>query len=127
MATKNVVSCTFKECTETFTSAKEMKKHKKHSDEHEYCHLCDIDFDEWETAIIHKSQMSGMDTFRKTLKQYEKEKERGTFYANKQKNGPSYGSLKFHKYYCKFCGMEFHTESARHRHTLQVQFIPISI
>jgi hypothetical protein len=99
-----------------------MKKHKKYSTEHDYCHVCDIDFDDWSTAVAHKSQMSGMDAFRKTRKQYTKEKEQGDFWANKDKYGPTYGELKFHMYYCKFCGAAHNTESGRHHHTLQVSY-----
>jgi hypothetical protein len=120
MASKTKVKCSFKDCFEFFSSLKEMKQHKKYSQQHDYCHICDLDFDDWSTAVAHKSQMSGMDGFRKTQKEYKKEKGQGGFWANKERFGPTYGELKFHMYHCKFCGEKFNTESARQRHTLQV-------
>ncbi|KIW03607.1 uncharacterized protein PV09_05360 [Verruconis gallopava] len=120
MAASKKIKCTFENCNEYFETSKEMKKHKKYATHHEYCHICDIDFKDWSTATAHKSQMSGMDIYRKTRKQYQREKDQGIFWSNREKFGKDYGELKFHKYFCKFCGAESHTESARQRHTLQV-------
>ena len=120
MASQSKIKCTFEGCNEHFANEKDMKKHKKHSDEHEYCHICDIDFDNWEIATAHKSQMGGMDIFKKTQMQYKKEKESGVFWNIRDKISPDYGNLKFHPYACKFCGMSYKTESARQLHTQRV-------
>lgn len=37
-----------------FSTEKAMRNHKKHSDEHEYCHKCDEDFDAYEDYAQHK-------------------------------------------------------------------------
>lgn len=46
--------CTYKDCDMSFDSEKLMKSHKRHSDEHEYCHKCDEDFDSFEDYAMHK-------------------------------------------------------------------------
>ena len=46
--------CTYKDCDLTFDTEKIMKKHKKYSDEHEYCAKCDEDFDSYEDYAMHK-------------------------------------------------------------------------
>jgi hypothetical protein len=38
----------------SFETEKMMKNHKKNSDEHEYCHKCDEDFDTFEDYAMHK-------------------------------------------------------------------------
>jgi hypothetical protein len=121
MANEGKIKCTFDGCYEYFPGELMMRKHKKHIHENEYCHICDIDFEEWETMIAHKSSMSGMDVFRKTQSQYRKEREDGSFgFLKEKKFGPDYGKLKFHMYYCKFCGMKYQTAAARDDHTLRV-------
>lgn len=48
------VKCTFENCYESFDNKEAMKSHKKHSDEHDYCHKCDKDFDSYEAHAYHK-------------------------------------------------------------------------
>ncbi|USP78405.1 uncharacterized protein yc1106_05679 [Curvularia clavata] len=48
------VKCTYKDCMMSFDTEKQMKSHKKHSDEHEYCPKCDVDFDSFEDYTMHK-------------------------------------------------------------------------
>jgi hypothetical protein len=38
-----------------------------------------MNFHEWDAAVAHKSQMSGLDAFRMTQKQYKKEKDQDIF------------------------------------------------
>lgn len=54
------VKCTYTECDMSFDSAKSMKRHKKESDEHEYCHLCDVDCASYDQYIVHKTQRPDM-------------------------------------------------------------------
>lgn len=121
MANKGHIKCSFGECYEYFSNEKKLRKHKKEEHKEFYCHICDESFDEWETAIAHKSQKSGTDIFGKTQKDYAREKADGTFWNNREIKGPTYGELKFHKYHCKFCGMDYNTNSAREQHTVQVR------
>ncbi|KAH9866169.1 hypothetical protein J1614_008734 [Plenodomus biglobosus] len=46
--------CTYKSCNMSFNDEKTMKRHKRHFEEHDYCHLCDEDFDTVEDYIEHK-------------------------------------------------------------------------
>ncbi|KAI4669555.1 uncharacterized protein J4E79_001600 [Alternaria viburni] len=48
------VKCTYKDCHMSFETEKIMKNHKKNTDEHEYCHKCDEDFDTFEDYAMHK-------------------------------------------------------------------------
>ncbi|KAI4940020.1 uncharacterized protein J4E92_001308 [Alternaria infectoria] len=48
------VKCTYKDCNMSFETEKIMKNHKKNTDEHEYCHKCDEDFDTFEDYAMHK-------------------------------------------------------------------------
>ncbi|KAF1849315.1 uncharacterized protein K460DRAFT_354178 [Cucurbitaria berberidis CBS 394.84] len=48
------VKCTYKDCDMSFETEKAMRSHKKHSDEHEYCHKCNEDFDSYDDYIQHK-------------------------------------------------------------------------
>lgn len=117
------IKCTYANCYQRFDTAKEMKRHKKYGDEHDYCHLCDQDFEDWDEWAAHNAQWSGKDIFGKTAKQYACEKAEGTFSQNRSEKireigpkGEKYGSLKFHNYGCKFCGEQFKTEGARANH-----------
>ncbi|KAF2867630.1 hypothetical protein BDV95DRAFT_631007 [Massariosphaeria phaeospora] len=47
--------CTYKDCSASYDSEKMMKSHKKHSDEHDYCPVCDEDFDSYEDLAQHKA------------------------------------------------------------------------
>jgi hypothetical protein len=46
--------CTYKDCDMSFDTEKIMKNHKKHFDDHKYCHKCDEDFDSFEDYAMHK-------------------------------------------------------------------------
>jgi hypothetical protein len=46
--------CTYNDCAMSFETEKAMKSHKKHSDEHDYCHRCDEDFDSYDDYALHK-------------------------------------------------------------------------
>jgi hypothetical protein len=48
------VKCTYADCYESFDSEAAMKSHKKHSDEHDYCHKCDLDFSDFAAFAFHK-------------------------------------------------------------------------
>ncbi|KAF2126792.1 hypothetical protein P153DRAFT_321511, partial [Dothidotthia symphoricarpi CBS 119687] len=48
------VRCTYKDCNMHFSTEKAMRSHKKHSDEHDYCHKCDEDFDSYDEFAHHK-------------------------------------------------------------------------
>jgi hypothetical protein len=48
------VKCTYKDCYESFDSVEVMKKHKKHSDEHDYCYKCDLDCVDFTSFALHK-------------------------------------------------------------------------
>jgi hypothetical protein len=48
------IKCTYDDCYETFDSEKAMKGHKKYSDEHDYCHKCDEDFEDFDGYAFHK-------------------------------------------------------------------------
>lgn len=48
------VKCTFDNCDLYFGTEKAMKSHKKHDDNHDYCHKCDQDFDSFDDLAHHK-------------------------------------------------------------------------
>ncbi|KAF3039260.1 hypothetical protein E8E11_005904 [Didymella keratinophila] len=48
------VKCTYKDCDLHFDSERAMKSHKKHDDDHDYCHKCDEDFDSFDDLAHHK-------------------------------------------------------------------------
>ncbi|KAH5047925.1 hypothetical protein HBI23_230290 [Parastagonospora nodorum] len=48
------IKCTYPDCFESFDTEKQMKNHKKNSDEHEYCTKCDEDFEDFEAFAFHK-------------------------------------------------------------------------
>jgi hypothetical protein len=54
MSAQDRIKCTYEDCYERFDTEKHMKSHKKHSDEHYYCHKCDEDFDDFEAFAFHK-------------------------------------------------------------------------
>ena len=123
MANQGKINCTFPNCFEYFDNAKSMKKHKKYSDMHDYCHICDEDFLDYETWTAHNALWSGKDTFGITQRQYARQKKDGSFDNEKSKYGPKYGESKFHQYGCKFCGVKFRTESGRQHHTNEVRVL----
>lgn len=127
MTNEGKIKCSFEQCFEYFPNPRQMIKHKKYDHADQYCKVCDLDSPDWYTGVAHKAQMSGLDKYRKTQKQYAKEKEQGVFWNNKEKYGPDYGNLKFHMYTCKFCGQSWNTESARQKHTLMVTWICTSL
>lgn len=48
-------ACTFKGCAASFDNLKDLRKHKRNADEHEYCSKCDEDFDNWDDFVAHKA------------------------------------------------------------------------
>lgn len=46
--------CTYKDCDLSFDTEKKMRKHKKVSEEHDYCAACDMDFDSYDDLAQHK-------------------------------------------------------------------------
>ncbi|KAF1918524.1 hypothetical protein BDU57DRAFT_445196 [Ampelomyces quisqualis] len=48
------VKCTYDDCYDSFDTESAMKRHKKYSDEHDYCHKCDEDFPDFEAFAFHK-------------------------------------------------------------------------
>ncbi|KAF2424896.1 hypothetical protein EJ08DRAFT_681732 [Tothia fuscella] len=129
------IKCTYADCFERFNTVTDMKKHKKYVNKHDYCHLCDKDFDDWDLWAAHNAEWSGKDIFGKTAKQYAWEKSedsgvelngaKGAVFGQKkseaiqkygEKKGEKYGKLKFHDYGCKFCGEKFKTPEGRQSH-----------
>jgi hypothetical protein len=51
----NEVKCTYKDCTISFDTEKEMKAHKKNSELHDYCVKCDEDCDSFDDLAMHKA------------------------------------------------------------------------
>ncbi len=48
------IKCTYPDCDLLFDSEKDMKRHKKHDENHEYCHKCDADFETYDDLAHHK-------------------------------------------------------------------------
>ncbi|PGH10528.1 hypothetical protein AJ79_05456 [Helicocarpus griseus UAMH5409] len=48
------IACTFNNCNRTFATAKELRKHKIQTIDHEYCARCDLDFDDEKELLYHK-------------------------------------------------------------------------
>ncbi|KAH7380369.1 hypothetical protein DE146DRAFT_625149 [Phaeosphaeria sp. MPI-PUGE-AT-0046c] len=48
------IKCTYADCYESFDTEAAMKRHKKYSDEHDYCHKCDVDCATFEDLAYHK-------------------------------------------------------------------------
>jgi uncharacterized C2H2 Zn-finger protein len=82
-----------------------MRKHKKHNREHDYCAVCDMDFENWDEYSAHNAIYSGRDAQGKSVKEFLKAKEE------------SPKGNKLHMYGCAKCGELFKTESGRQRHT----------
>jgi hypothetical protein len=49
------VQCDYEGCLASFDTEREMKSHKKYSNEHDYCHKCDENFDSYEDLARHKA------------------------------------------------------------------------
>lgn len=47
--------CDFPNCNEAFKSEERLKKHKKLNADHDYCHYCDTDFEDWDSLTAHKT------------------------------------------------------------------------
>lgn len=105
MANHGKIKCTFPECFGYFSSEKEMRKHKRHNREHDYCAVCDKDYLEWDEYSAHNAMYSGRDSNKKSVKDYLKAGE------------PVPSGNKLHMYGCAKCGELFKTESGRQRHT----------
>ncbi len=57
MATKDqseLYACTFPECNASFATQGQLKRHKKSTPEHDYCGICDEDFEDDQAFLIHK-------------------------------------------------------------------------
>ncbi|OSS51762.1 hypothetical protein B5807_03370 [Epicoccum nigrum] len=48
------VKCTFPDCDLHFNTVKDMKRHKKNDDDHDYCDKCDEDFESYDDLAQHK-------------------------------------------------------------------------
>ncbi|GAM88897.1 hypothetical protein ANO11243_069310 [Dothideomycetidae sp. 11243] len=48
------VQCTYRGCSEVFTSEKDMKNHKYYDPKHHYCRKCDYDAADWNDMLDHK-------------------------------------------------------------------------
>ncbi|OJD14207.1 hypothetical protein AJ78_05421 [Emergomyces pasteurianus Ep9510] len=48
------IVCTFDNCSRTFTTQRELRKHKIQFIDHEYCARCDLDFDDERELFAHK-------------------------------------------------------------------------
>ncbi|KAJ4305810.1 hypothetical protein N0V90_001342 [Kalmusia sp. IMI 367209] len=51
----NKFACTYKGCPASFDTKEKMKSHKRRSDEHDYCHKCDEDFESYDDLARHKA------------------------------------------------------------------------
>ncbi|KAF2122860.1 hypothetical protein BDV96DRAFT_9122 [Lophiotrema nucula] len=49
------VKCTYSDCYASFDTEKEMKRHKKYAEQHNYCVKCDKDFDCFDALCDHKA------------------------------------------------------------------------
>ncbi|ORY13178.1 hypothetical protein BCR34DRAFT_600102 [Clohesyomyces aquaticus] len=49
------VKCTYNDCQASFDTEKEMKRHKRHAQEHDYCPKCDEDFLSYDEYALHKA------------------------------------------------------------------------
>lgn len=49
-----VFRCTFKDCDLSFDTERSMRRHKKFSEKHDYCGLCDQDFESYDDLAQHK-------------------------------------------------------------------------
>jgi predicted nucleic acid-binding Zn ribbon protein len=105
MANQGKIKCTFLDCFQYFSSEKQMKSHKKYSQVHDHCPVCDLDFPDWDTWSAHNALYSGRDAKGKHIKEY-------------IKAGDSLPKgNKLHQFGCAKCGELFKTESGRQRHT----------
>lgn len=48
------VKCTYPDCDLHFDNEKDMKRHKKNDDDHDYCHKCDEDLESYDDLAHHK-------------------------------------------------------------------------
>jgi len=48
-------ACTFKGCVAAFDNPKDLRKHKRSAEDHEYCSKCDEDFESWDDLVAHKA------------------------------------------------------------------------
>ncbi|EMC97965.1 hypothetical protein BAUCODRAFT_67325 [Baudoinia panamericana UAMH 10762] len=91
------VKCTYKDCQQRFDNEKDMKRHKKHDPNHNYCRRCDLDFNSWEELTQHK--VTVMDRWQRAPR-------------DEREDGPAHVT-------CEFCGLDFHTFGGRKTHRAQ--------
>jgi hypothetical protein len=46
--------CTYEDCDMSFDTEREMKRHKRTDDAHDYCHKCDLDCEDPDAYAYHK-------------------------------------------------------------------------
>ncbi|KAF1967896.1 hypothetical protein BU23DRAFT_583634 [Bimuria novae-zelandiae CBS 107.79] len=51
----NGVPCTYPDCPASFATVRQMHRHKKEAEEHDYCSLCDKDFESYDDLALHKA------------------------------------------------------------------------
>ncbi|KAI9816910.1 MAG: hypothetical protein M1827_001555 [Pycnora praestabilis] len=51
---QTILECTFTDCSASFDSADDLKRHKINTPEHEYCKKCNEDFKDDEAFLLHK-------------------------------------------------------------------------
>lgn len=48
------IKCSYESCGLVFDTEKDMRSHKKYSDEHDYCSRCNEDFESFDDYVQHK-------------------------------------------------------------------------
>jgi len=48
------IKCSYEDCYQSFDTKEEMIRHKKYSEEHEYCSKCDLDCEDLDAYVLHK-------------------------------------------------------------------------
>jgi len=51
---KNKFKCPYQDCFFVTDTAKKLRKHKRVTEEHDYCSKCDLDFEDWDSLTAHK-------------------------------------------------------------------------
>jgi hypothetical protein len=88
------IICTFKDCTETFSSVEELKLHKECTVEHDYCEKCDVDFSDYDAYLYHKIKLQGVENSKRSI-----------------------------HIVCELCGKDFGSWSGKRRHQAIVWYL----
>jgi len=92
------VNCTYSDCDKRFKTEKDMKRHKLHAPEHDYCKKCDVDCEDWADLTQHKATM---------MAEYIYDRNRD------EDESPKHIT-------CEFCGEDFKSFGGRKAHRTQM-------